>query len=155
MVHAFRRSLVLLVAALLVHCAQPLPGDIADYRERCVPMNCDPISVKSDDPHEGEKDVFACDVPEAALLDTLDGAPFPEGSIIVKESTRRDSNYPWLVATARKKSDGWQWDEYSRNFENEEFLHIAAGEDVCIDCHRKARVADWIYTVYEPADTCQ
>jgi hypothetical protein len=109
-------------------------------------MNREPLPRRGDDPHDGEKDVFACNVPLAQLEDNQ--RPFPDGTIIVKESTQPDLDYPWLVATARKRAGEWTWNEYTRNFESEEFLEIAASESVCIDCHRRVRGSDWIYTRY-------
>lgn len=127
-------------------CAEELPDDVADYRERCIRMNAEPIAVTSDDPHEGVKDVFACNVELEVLL--RQERPFPDGTIIVKESTRSDSDFPWLVATARKQGEGWAWDEYTRNFDNEPFLRILGGESSCIDCHRRVEAVDWIYTFF-------
>jgi hypothetical protein len=69
--------------------------------------------------------------------------------VIVKESTREDASYPWLVATARKEGGVWHWDEYSRNFEDEDFLHILASETVCTECHQGVQRLDWIFTTYE------
>jgi hypothetical protein len=151
---AVKRNMALFALGWFTACAEPLPGDIENYREECLKMNCEPIAVSNDDPHEGLKDVFACNVSEEALLETLDGAPYPDGTIIVKESTRSDSDYPWLVATARKRGDAWKWDEYTRNFENEEFLRIVSGESVCTDCHDRAINRDWIFTVYRPEAAC-
>lgn len=134
--------------SFLQGCGETLPSDVANYREDddCHKMNAAPLPRRSDDPHEGEKNVYACNVPLAVLR--ANERPFPEGTIVIKESIRRDSDYAWLVATARKHADGWQWAEYTRNFESEEFVHILPGEQVCIDCHRDARTVDWIYTFY-------
>lgn len=149
-----KRSVLLILLAWPSACAEPLPDDVENYREECLKMNCEPIGVTKDDPHDGEKDVFACNLSEDELLRTLDGAPFPDGTLIVKESTRRDSDYPWLIATARKRGNDWKWDEYTKNFEDEEFLHILSGESVCTDCHKKVSYRDWIFTVYQPPDDC-
>ncbi len=140
----------LYAVTLLPSCGEPLPDDVADYRDDpdCHQMNSAPLPKRDDDPHEGTKDVFACDVPLEVLR--ANERPFPDGAIIIKESTRSDSDYPWLVATARKSGADWTWNEYSRNFESEEFVHIAASEQVCIDCHKKVEALDWIYTLFVP-----
>ncbi len=137
-------------ALIALACAEALPDDIANYRDdpNCHQMNVAPLPKRGDDPHEGVKDVFACNVPLEAL--ESNARPFPAGAVIIKESTRSDSDYAWLVATARKSESGWTWNEYSRNFEDEEFVHIAASEQVCIDCHQKVEALDWIYTPYVP-----
>ncbi len=131
-----------------VGCGETLPSDVANYREDddCHKMNVAPLPRRPDDPHDGEKNVYACNVSLAALEDNR--RPFPEGAIVIKESIRNDSDYAWLVATARKRADGWEWAEYTRNFEDEDFVHILPGEQVCIDCHRDAQGIDWIFTPY-------
>jgi hypothetical protein len=53
-----------------------------------------------------------------------------------------------LIAIARKQGGVWQWDEYTRNFADEDFRHILAGQSVCTGCHVKAQAADWIFTTY-------
>lgn len=128
-------------------CASELPDDLANYRTECVLMNGVPIpEAGSDDPHQGEKNVYACNLPVEIVSQNV--RPFADGVVIVKESTRKDSDFAWLVATARKADGRWRWNEYSRNFSNEPFLHILAGEQVCIDCHQRVEAADWIYTQY-------
>lgn len=131
-------------------CGEALPSDVANYRTDpdCHQMNVELLPQRSDDPHEGEKNVFACNVPLSTLQ--ANERPFPDGSVVIKESIRKDSDFAWLVATARKSKGGWTWNEYSRNFENEAFLEIFPSEQVCIDCHEKARTVDWIYTAYTP-----
>lgn len=146
---------VILAWCLLVPlggCGEELPADVAGYAERCVKMNAKLIEPTDDDPHEGYKNVYACNI-EAADLLTAAGAPalpYPDGTMIVKESSRENQDYVWLIATARKQGGAWRWDEYTRNFPEEEFVRIAASEKVCIDCHTKVEAADFIYTVYQP-----
>ena len=81
-------------------------------------------------------------------------SPFPDGTIIVKESCadgpcNEGDNFAWLVATARKSDGHWTWNEYTRNFADEPFVEILAPEQVCVDCHEKVESIDWIYTPYE------
>lgn len=147
---ALRLVSLLGLSSLLAGCGETLPDDVADYRERCLKMTSEPIPKTDDDPHEGEKDVFACNLSCAEVNER----PFPDGTLIVKESTRSDSDFPWLVATARKEGGSWQWDEYTRNFENEDFVRILPGEDVCIDCHKKWESQDWIVTYLDNEAEC-
>lgn len=111
-------------------------------------MNVALLPERADDPHEGEKNVFACGVSFDRLVDNV--RPFPDGAVVIKESIRKDSDFPWLVATTRKSAGRWHWEEYSRNFEDEDFVAILPSESVCIDCHRAAEAVDWIYTFYSP-----
>lgn len=148
--HEWRTWPGLLVLSGPLACSDPLPPELADYRSTCVRMTCSPLPKRQDDPHDGVKHVYACGADEATLA--LNERPFADGVTIVKESMREDSDFAWLVATARKRKDRWRWDEYTRNFEGERFLHIAASESVCIDCHRKVRDVDYIYTYYDACD---
>jgi hypothetical protein len=136
-------SLLLLVSA----CGATLPGDIPGYESRCIRMNAEPIARYDRDPHDGVKNVYACNVDEAVLQ--ANTRPFPDGTVIVKESTREGDDFVWLIATARKNKGAWQWDEYTRNFADEDFRRILAGQSVCTDCHDGAEGADWIWTTYD------
>jgi hypothetical protein len=146
-------ALLAIVALAATGCSEAVPHDIANYKERCIRMNAEPIPEKDSDPHRGVKNVYACGVTEEQLVE--DGEPifpYPEGTIIVKESTREGQGYPWLIATARKEGGVFRWDEYTRNFPDQEFLHILAGEEVCTDCHKDVeKSSDWIFTVYRGA----
>jgi hypothetical protein len=148
------RPLALLLFALLAltACSESLPDDVPGYRERCLLMNRAPIPPTASDPHEGVKNVFACGVTEDQLIEA-DGKlllPYPEGTLIVKESVKPEQGYVWLIATARKQDGQWAWDEYKRNFDNEGFLRILASESVCVDCHRQVEGQDWMFTTYQP-----
>lgn len=135
----------LLVAASA--CGETLPDDIAGYEE-CLRMNAEPLPKRVDDPHEGQKNVFACNV----TCEELQERPFPDGAVIVKESIKDGQDYAWLVATARKSGGEWQWDEYTRNFASEDFVSILPSEQVCIDCHTKWKADDWIATAFDNVD---
>lgn len=143
------RPTALLVAAVAGACGSPLPGDVPGYETRCVRLNPEPIPRYPADPHKGVKNVYACNV-DLPLLQA-NTRPFPDGALIVKESRHETEPFAWLIATARKQGGSWRWDEYTRNFADEEFRHILAGESVCTDCHVQARAADWIFTRYVPA----
>ena len=136
------RGGVICQAALLAGCGAPWPDDVAGYQTRCLRMNAQPIPPYDGDPHRGMKNVYACDVVDATRR------PFPDGALIVKESTRVGEDFVWLVALARKQGGVWQWDEYTRNFADEELRHGLAGRAVCTACHVHAEDADWIFTAY-------
>lgn len=134
------------LALLATACGSTLPEDIPGYADRCVRMNAVPIPRYDSDPHKGTKNVYGCGISQA-LLET-NNRPFPEGTLIVKESTREGESFPWLIATARKQGGAWHWDEYTRNFADEDFRHGLAGESICTGCHVRAQAADWIFTRY-------
>lgn len=135
-----------LIAALASGCGAALPADVAGYESRCARMNAQPIPEYAGDPHAGTKNVYACGVGLPQLQShTL---PFPDGTLIVKESRGAGELFVWLIATARKQGESWQWDEYTRNFADEELRHNLAGQSVCTGCHVRAKAADWIFTAY-------
>lgn len=127
-------------------CGEALPDDVAGY-EDCLQMNEAPLPQRDDDPHEGKKNVFACNV----TCEQVDERPFPDGALIVKESIKDGQDHAWLVATARKSNGQWRWDEYTRNFASEDFARIVPSEGVCIDCHKKWQADDWIATAFDNA----
>ncbi len=138
-------ALLGLALALSTGC-QELPAELADFEDRCLRLNVDELPPTPDDPHDGYKVVYACDVP----LDAAQAAPpWPDATLIVKASRRGDQDFPWLVATARKDAGTWSWTEYTRNFADEPLLDIGASEAVCVDCHRAVEAADWIFTRYD------
>lgn len=109
-------------------------------------MTPQPIEPYPDDPHLGHKRVYACAVDQALVV--MGSRPFPQGTIIVKESTRTHENEPWLIATARHRSGGWQWDEYTRNFPDEPYRRIPVAQEKCTGCHGDGRSRDPIFTRY-------
>lgn len=135
-----------IIVALVASCGATLPADVPGYEARCPRMNTDPIPRYDGDPHPGIKNVFACDVALAQLA--ANSRPFLDGALVVKESRREHEGFVWLIATARKQGGSWQWDEYTRNFADEEFRHVLAAESVCTGCHVRAKSADWIFTPY-------
>ena len=132
-------------------CGETIPPELLDYRARCLPMNQEPLHETEDDPHEGIKNVFACDVTLDQLLDSA-GAPvypYPDGTLIVKESQKEGQDFTWLIATAEKINGAWQWREYTRNFGSEDFVRLPVSEQVCIDCHKQVEAIDYIFTPYQ------
>lgn len=127
-------------------CGSALPDDVPGYASRCTRMNASPIPRYAGDPHAGVKNVYACEVDQATL--EANTRPFGDGALIVKDSTREGESFPWLIAIARKERGTWRWDEYTRNFEDEGFRHVLAGESVCTGCHGKVAALDWIFTRY-------
>ncbi len=142
-----------LVLILLVGCGEKLPDDIPGYDTRCVKLNPTEIPPEhSDDPHDGFKNVYACGMTEAEVAARTPGDVWPDGTIIVKESSMPAQDHIWLIATMRKESGAWKWDEYTRNFADDDFLRLPISEDVCIDCHKKVAAIDWVYTQYQAGE---
>jgi hypothetical protein len=136
----------LLLIFVLAGCEAALPADVEGYATRCMRMNPTPFPPYEGDPHRGMKTVYACNV-DLPLLQA-NKRPFPDGTLIVKESIRPPETAPWLVATARKQNGAWHWDEYTRNFPDEALRRNLAGQGICTGCHQHAREADWIFTQF-------
>ena len=140
---------ITILSCLLLGCAaERLP---ADYQpgEGCLLATSTPLEPTEHDPHEGVKNIYYCNVNESELvIDGVPQLPYPEGTKVVKVSTKEDQDYPWLVAEMEKVSGNWTWIEYTRNFPDEEFVQIPVGEETCINCHRDAEGSDWVFTVY-------
>ncbi len=142
----WRGGALALLLLLADGCGAPLPDDVAGYQTRCVRMNPEPLPPYDGDPHRGMKNIYACNVPPDDVV--ANRRPLPEGALIVKESSRVGEDFVWLIALARKQAGSWQWDEYTRNFADEELRHGLAGRSVCTDCHVKVEARDWIFTRY-------
>ena len=142
------RPIAITLTIMMLAGCQGLPADVEGFETRCLEMTTEPIPPHADDPHEGFKRVYACNVSDAQrrALQAGDVTVFPEEALIVKASRRDGEDFNWLVATARKLGGQWEWLEYTRNFDDERFLEIPASPQVCVDCHRAATASDWIFT---------
>lgn len=138
---------LVIVASACAGCGESLPPDLAGYESSCVKLNRDEIPPYEGDPHAGFKNVFACNVPQDAL--EADERPFPDGTIIIKESRRQGQDFTWLVAVARKEEGRWRWDEYTRNFGSEDHVRLLLPQSKCTNCHERVSSRDYIYTGYE------
>ena len=138
----FQISMWLALAA----CGSGPPDDVQSYETACLRMNREPLAPYDGDPHKGWKNVYVCNLSQELASGPR---PFPDGTLIVKDSRRPGEDFTWLLATARKANGRWQWDEYTRNFNNEEHRRLAVPESTCIDCHQQAESSDYIFTRYQ------
>jgi hypothetical protein len=136
------KAILLAAVLLLSGCGDTLPDDARDPAADCIRLNALPIPPTARDPHAGTKNVYVCHTATTR-------PPFPDGTLVVKQSTRPGESFPWLVATARKHAGAWSWDEYTRNFADEDLVHNLAAESVCTGCHVRARAQDWIFTRFD------
>ena len=140
-----KRCLLLIGLTCLFACGEPLPADVADYASTCIRLNAEEIPPDDDVPHGDYKTVYACHVSVAEL----EARDYPDGTVMVKSSRKTEQDYPFLIATARKRDGQWSWAEYTRNFPTEAFLKLPIAEAVCVNCHRKYEALDWIATPYD------
>jgi Cytochrome P460 len=119
-----------------------LPADLVGY-ETWSRLNEEPIPPRSDDPHEGTKNVYASFLAENGV--------YPEGTTIVKEAMRPGTDFIGLIAMMRKEEgaqpdhNDWIWVEYTRSGPDEDFREHASGS-VCYSCHVQARDTDYVFT---------
>ena len=143
------RFTAVLCLLLIVSCSpDSLPADYV-VDDDCVRVNEALIEPTEDDPHEGFKHVYLCNVDPGLLVsDDQLIFPYPDGTKYIKVSTLEGSSFPWLIATAEKVKGDWEWKEYTRNFKNEDYLLLPVDESVCTNCHKKAKATDYIFTAY-------
>jgi len=131
-----------------------LPADVAGF-ERWLRLNATPLPVRPGDPHRGVKDVFVNRSRDQIAPGGAQRFPYPDGSIVVKASTRPGEDFVWLVAIMRKRAGSdpahgnWQFVEYTRPGAGDRFT-VLARDGVCWGCHGDVRAAsDWVFTTLE------
>ena len=123
-----------------------LPEGILGYQD-WLRLNEPPIPpIEDGDAHLGTKNVFA-----SREADRSGGAiVYPDGTIIVKEATRPDSDFIGLVAVMRKEAGAdpdhgdWVFVEYTRSGPDAAF-GVQARDAVCWNCHVGAQQTDWVW----------
>ena len=130
-----------------------LPADIAGYNQ-WLKLNAEPIPpVAGSDPHRGTKDVYVNQERNVIAPDGQQRFPYPDGSIVVKES-RADSGFIRVVAIMRKKAgsnpagNDWEYEEYIRRDADSPFPNPLTGA-FCQGCHSDAANRDYVFTVLE------
>ena len=132
-----------------------LPDETAGY-ENWLKLNANPIPpAGGGDPHNGTKNVYVNQ--ERADITDQNGEqvfPYPDGTIIVKESVRPGRNFIGLIAIMQKSEgndpahNDWAFAEYTRGAEDKAFGKIAEG-GVCWGCHIGAQNVDYVYTLLD------
>jgi len=131
-----------------------LPGDVAGY-EKWLKLNAQLIPPSGGgDPHNGTKNVYANQARATIAPNGQQKFPYPDGCIIVKESTRPGANFIGLIAIMRKAKgsdpahNDWTFVEYTRGGADDAFREVAKGA-ACWDCHSGAANTDYVYTRLE------
>jgi len=130
-----------------------LPESLAGY-ENWLKLNARPIPPRAADPHNGTKNVYVNQERAAIIRNDQQQFPYPDGTIVVKESIRPGRDFIGLIATMRKSKgsdpahNDWKWIEYTRNGKDEPFREVAR-DAVCWGCHSGAIGTDYVFTVTE------
>jgi hypothetical protein len=131
-----------------------LPADVAGYGS-WLRLNAEPIPIHPvGDAHFGTKEVYVNQSRETLAPDGVQLFPYPDGTILVKESIRPTRDFVGLVSIMRKRAGSdpehgdWEWVEYARASADEAFTEV--GRDaVCWTCHAIREPWDWVYTRLE------
>jgi hypothetical protein len=123
-----------------------LPGYTAGYRD-WLQLNEEPIPPNPDaDAHRGTKNVYT-----SLEADRSAGSiVYPDGTIIVKEASRPDTDFIGLIAVMRKTAGAdpahgdWLFVEWTRSSPDEPFSETAR-DAVCWSCHAGAEQTDWVW----------
>lgn len=92
-----------------------------------------------DGPHAGKnKIVYANPIAAKAWAGT---AALPVGSLVVK--TAGSASAPDFVGIMRKRTNGWEYEEYTATAGNYSVMMKGAG---CQSCHEKAKDKDYVFT---------
>ncbi len=131
----------------------PLPGlpAITAGYQNWLKLNAKPIPpVAGGDPHNGNKNVFVNQKKDTIAPGGVQKFPYPDGSIVVKESTRPGKDFIGLIAIMEKKKganaphNDWIFTEYTRNANDAVFKKIAEGV-LCSGCHSQVKDRDYVF----------
>jgi hypothetical protein len=149
------RSLVSVLLAAVPTAPPGLPGFVAGYAG-WPRLNDEPIPPRQGgDAHLGTKNVYVNQDRMALAPAGAQVFPYPDGTILVKESTRPGADFVGLVAVMRKRSGSdpahgdWLFVEYSRTSATARF-RLLARDGVCFGCHQAALDSDWVFTTLPP-----
>lgn len=135
----------------------PLPGlpAITAGYQNWLKLNAKPIPpVAGGDPHNGNKNVFVNQKKDTIAPGGVQKFPYPDGSIVVKESTRPGKDFIGLIAIMEKKKganaahNDWIFTEYTRNAKDAVFKKIAEGA-LCSGCHSQVKDRDYVFVRLE------
>jgi hypothetical protein len=130
-----------------------IPPDVAGYRT-WLRMNAVPIPIHgAADAHFGTKDVYVNQPRETLAPAGVQRLPFPDGTILVKESTRPGRDFVGLVSIMRKRAGSdpqhgdWEFVELGRGSAAEVLVEVGR-DDICWTCHAfaESKGLDWVYT---------
>ncbi len=155
----------ILVATLLSANAQQsvpttkegVPEDIAQYRS-WTKMNTNLLADPSN-PRAGPKNTFVNLSPDALREIIGPGGrvrkPFPDGTIVVRESLDVDAGFVRVLFIQRKDSSvkqtkGWIFSGFTRSAANDPYQPLPVADPVarCLNCHEQMRATDMVFTPY-------
>lgn len=136
---------------------QGIPEDIAQYRT-WTKMNANLLTDPSN-PRAGPKNTFIS-LPPSALLEVVASGgrvrkPFPDSTIVVRESLDTDTGFVRVLFVQRKDSSaaqtkGWVFTGFTRTAADKPFEPLAIPDPVarCLNCHEQMRATDMVFTPY-------
>lgn len=125
-----------------------LPESTAGF-ESWVRLNARPIPPDPGAPHGDVKNVHV-DLTRARIDGLAEGAPYPDGTRILKAGSRGDD--PLAIIAYMEKRAGsdpehgdWIFTEWSRSSTDDTYT-VLARDASCWGCHAGASDTDWVFT---------
>ena len=149
-------ALVALTLVFAFSAAQNATGEGRPdyYAEGWLRLNPQKNFIES--AHPVAKDVYVNDTGASHAL--LEDFPFPDGTVLVKESLDPDMLEVFVITTMRKvegfdpDNNDWQYGMFERNDEGElEGMWAEAGTEMhqmCSGCHANAADNDFVFLTY-------
>ncbi len=148
---------VMLMAVLLAHAQSGIPADIQAYRT-FTKMNAAVLADPSN-PRAGSKNTFANLSPDQLRAIVGTGGrtrqPFPDATIIVRESLHPTEGWVQVLFVMRKDSTvtatkGWVFSGFTRQAADRPFgpLEIANPFLRCLFCHAQMKASDYVFTPF-------
>lgn len=150
-------GVLVLMIAHLAAAQSEIPAQIQPYRT-WTKMNAILLTDPSN-PRAGPKNTFVNLSPDE-LRDILGPGgrvlkPFPDGTIIVRESLNPAEGWVSVLFVQRKDSTatrtkGWVFTGFSRTAAAAQFQPLAIADPVprCLDCHAQVKNSDFVFTPF-------
>lgn len=149
---------LVLTAVLFAHAQSGVPEDIAAYRTWTKMNNI--LLADPSNPRAGPKNTFTNLSPDD--LRTIVGSggrvkqPFPEGTVIVRESLSPTEGFVTVLFVMRKDSKagakwkGWVFTGFSRTAADKPFAPLEFADPFmrCLACHSEMKASDYVFTPF-------
>ncbi len=149
---------VVLSAVVLTNAQSGVPSDIAAYRT-WTKMNVTLLTDPSN-PRAGPKNTFITLGPDELRALVATGGrvrqPFPDGTIVVRESLHPAEGWVQVLFVMRKDSKvigrtkGWVFSGFTRTGSDKPFAPLQFADPFmrCMACHAQMKASDFVFTPY-------
>ncbi len=148
---------LVLVTSHLAAAQSEIPAEIQPYRT-WTKMNAIPLTDPSN-PRAAPKNTFINLSPDELREIIGSGGqvrkPFPDGTIIVRETIHPTEGWAGLLFIQKKDSStartkGWVFSGFNRAASNQPFQPFPIADPVvrCLDCHAQVKNSDFVFTPF-------